>query len=84
MKISDFINKRNQRTILKSVHFKRLKITYLNFTHFRKKTHLLALELIFAISRWRVYLYIKFEILNEMLEWYKKLSLFAKWAIRKI
>ena len=46
------------------------------------KTHLLALELIFIGSSWRVYMHIKFNNSNKRLEWYKKRSLFAKWAIQ--
>ena len=57
--------------------------SWVNFTHFREKTNLLALELIFVSSGWRVYMYIKFDIENESLEWYKKRSIFAKWAIQK-
>ena len=34
----------------------------INFTHFREKTHLLAHELIFVSSSWRVYTHIKFHI----------------------
>ena len=44
--------------------------------------HLLALELIFVSSSWRVYMYIKFDIQNERLEGYKKRSIFAKSAIQ--
>ena len=51
-----------------------------NFINFREKTHLFALELIFVISSWRVYMHIKFDIQNENLEWYKKRSIFTKWA----
>ena len=53
-----------------------------NFTHFREKTHLLALELIFDSSNRAIYMYIKLDIWNERLKWYKKRSIFAKWAIQ--
>ena len=53
-----------------------------NFSHFREKTHLLALELIFISSNWRVYMYVKFDISNERLEWYEKRSIFTKLAIQ--
>ena len=46
------------------------------------ETHFLALELIFVTSSWGVYMHIKFDILNESLEWYKKRSIFAKGAIQ--
>ena len=36
--------------------------SWVNFTHFREKTHLLALELIFVSSSWQVYMNIKFYI----------------------
>ena len=36
--------------------------SWVNFIHFREKTHFLALELIFVSSSWWVYIYIKFEI----------------------
>ena len=36
--------------------------SWVDFNHSREKTHLLALELLFVISSWRVYLYIKFDI----------------------
>ena len=42
------------------------------------KTHFLAFELIFISSTWWVYLYIKFNISIERLEWDKKCSIFAK------
>ena len=53
-----------------------------NFTHFWEKTHLLAFELLFVCSSWRVYMHIKFDILNKRLESYKKLSIFGKWAMQ--
>ena len=37
-------------------------LSWVIFTHFREKTYLLALELIFVSSNWRVYMYIKFDI----------------------
>ena len=54
----------------------------IDFTHFREKTHLLTIELIFVSASWLAYMYIKFDIYNERLEWYKKRSVFAKWAIQ--
>ena len=59
-----------------------LKCENARFTHFREKIHLLALKLIFITSIWRVYMHIKFNTQNKRLEWYKKRSLFAKWAIQ--
>ena len=35
-------------------------LSWVNFTHFWEKMHLLAFELIFISSSWRVYMYIKF------------------------
>ena len=54
----------------------------LNFFHFLDKMHLFTTELIFISSNWRVCMRIKFDILKETLEWYKKNSLFAEWAKR--
>ena len=50
---------------------------WVNFIHFLEKTHLHKLEFIFFSSSWGIYMYIKFYIQNERLEWYKKDSLFA-------
>ena len=36
--------------------------SWVYFTHFREKTRLLALELVFVSSRWRVYMHRKFDI----------------------
>ena len=55
--------------------------SWVDFEYFREKMHFLALELIFASSSWRVYMYTEFDIWYEWLEWYKKRSSFAKWAI---
>ena len=51
--------------------------SWVNFTHFWGKIHLLALEINFISSSLRVYMYIKSDIWNERLEWYKKRYLFA-------
>ena len=60
---------------------KKWKHTILSYFHsFFEKTHLLTFKLILISSSWRVYMHIKFDIWNERLEWYKKLSMFAKWA----
>ena len=36
--------------------------SWVNFTQFREKTHLLPFELIFVSWNWRVYMYVKFDI----------------------
>ena len=72
--------------IIKNIHSEKIE-TYsfcIHLTHFREKTHLLALELIFVSSCLRVYMYIKVDIQNKRLESHKKRSLFAKWAIQNI
>ena len=56
----------------------RLKWEKVRFFSETNKTHHLALELIVVSSSWQVYMYIKFDIKNERLEWYKKRSTFAK------
>ena len=56
--------------------------SWVNLTHFLEKTHLLPRELIFVSSSRRVYMYIKFDIWNGRLEWYKKRSVVAKWTIQ--
>ena len=55
---------------------------WVNFSHFREKTHFLTLELIFVSSSWRIYMHMKFDIQDERLEWHKKHSIFTKLAIQ--
>ena len=55
-----------------------LKCKKVRFLTGMRKTHLLAFQLIFVSSSWWVYMYVKLDIQNENLEWYKKRSMFAK------
>ena len=58
--------------------------SWVNLTHFREKTHLLALESIFVSSSYRFYAYIKFDTWNEKLQSYKKRSIFDKLGIPRL
>ena len=51
-------------TLLKSVSLLNIEnnSSWVNFTHFREKTHFLTLKMIFISLSWRVYMYIKFDI----------------------
>ena len=69
-------------TKIKQTNENQLNCEKLRFSHFREKKHILALELIFISSSWRVYMRIKLNTSSESLEWHKKRSLFAKWAIQ--